>query len=90
MQARDRIASPRAELMRSVDVDVTVRLARALADEFLRQAADPDEPLTMAERRGLLTIASAVDARITRWAGLPARSPEAQLIIDKALAAVLP
>ena len=75
--------------MRSVDADAVVRLARALADEFLRQAADPDEPLTMAERRGLLTIAAAVDAEVARWAGLEPRSAEAQAVIDKALAAVL-
>ena len=76
--------------MRQVDVAAVVRLSRALADEILRQAADPDEPLTMAERRGLLTLATAVDRRVTLWAGLEPRSPEAQAVIDAALAAVLP
>ena len=76
--------------MRQFDVDAVVRLARACADELWRQAADPDEHLTIAERRGLLTIAAAVDREVTRWAGLEPRSPEEQAIIDKALAAVLP
>lgn len=68
---------------RQVDVDAVVRLARGCADEFWRQAADPDEHLTFAERRGLLTIASAVDREVSRWAGLEPRSVEAKAVIDK-------
>lgn len=76
--------------MRSCDIDAAVAAARFAADQLLAEAADPDEHLTMAERRGLLTIAAAVDRAVTKWAGLEPRSPEAQAIIDRALAAVLP
>ena len=76
--------------LRSVDVAAAVRLARGCADDLWREAADPAVDLTTGERRGLLTIAAAVDRRVTLWAGLEPRSPEAQAVIDTALAAVLP
>ena len=76
--------------MRSVDVDAAVRLARGCADDLWREAADPAVDLTRAERRGLLALAAAVDRAATLWAGLEPRSPEAQAVIDKALAALLP
>ncbi len=56
--------------MRPADVNAAFRLARGCADELWRAAADPDEPLTLAERRGLVTIAAAVDREVARWAGL--------------------
>ncbi len=76
--------------MRQVDIDAVVRLARGAADELLRQASDPAADLTRAERRALVMIASAVDAEVMRRAGLEPRSAEAQAIIDRALATVLP
>ena len=76
--------------MRQVDVDAAVRLARAAADDLWREAADPAVDLNRAERRGLLALAGAIDREVSRWAGLPARSAEAQRIIDRALAAILP
>ena len=57
---------------RQIDVDAAVRLARAAADEMLAASADPTADLTPAERRELVTIAVAVDAKVVRWAGLPA------------------
>ena len=78
--------------MRPVDVDAVVRLARAAADELVYRAEDsgPEVDVTRAERRGLVTIAVAVDAAVSRWAGLKPRSAEAQAVIDRALQAVLP
>ena len=76
--------------MRSVDVEAVVRLARGLADDLWREAADPAVDLTRAERRALLTIAATVDVRVAVWTGLEPRSAEAQAIIDRVLAAVLP
>ncbi len=77
-------------MMRAVDIDAAVRLARGCADELLYHAADPTEPFTLTERRALLAIAAAIDREVSRWAGLEPRSAEAQAVIDAALAAVLP
>ena len=76
--------------LRQIDIDAAVAAARFAADQLLAEAVNPEADLTPADWRGLLTIARAVDAQAAVWAGLPARTPEAQRIIDQALAAVLP
>ena len=76
--------------MRQADVDFVVAAARFAADQLLAEAADPGADLSQAERRSLVTIAVAVDRVVAQRAGLPARSAEAQAIIDRALTAVLP
>ena len=81
--ALERATSP-ADLHRVLD------LAQAVAAELAAAAVDPAADLTQAERCGLVTIAAAVQREVTRWAGLEPRSAEAQAIIDRALAVVLP
>ena len=79
--------------MRAVDIDAVVRLARGCADELVFRAEDPgpDLDLSQAERRALLVIAVAVDRVVAQWAGLPARSVEAEAVLMRAmLAALLP
>ncbi len=76
--------------MRSVDLGQALCLARDIAAELRTAAADSAIELSCADRLALITIAAAVDRRVTLWAGIEPRSPEAQAVIDAALAAVLP
>ena len=90
MPLSGRRKTSRDQSVRPSDVNAVVRLARAAADELVFRAEDPTEPLTLIERRAFLAIAAAVDRAVSRWAGLKPCSADAQAVIDKALAAVLP
>ena len=67
-------------MTRRDEIDLVTAVARFVADEALAEAADPAADLLLAERRGLVLIAAAVDAEVSRRAGIEPRSSEEQTV----------
>ena len=76
--------------MRSCDTRQVSDIIQAVAAELAVEAVDPAADLTMRERRALVALSLAVEAQAARAVGIEPRSAEAQAIVDRALAAVLP
>ena len=76
--------------MRETDLRQILELAQTVAAELVAEAVDPAADLTMVERRALLRLSLAVEAQAARAVRIEPRTAEDEVVLMRAIMAVLP
>ncbi len=76
--------------MRYVDLGQALTMFRHIATELRAAAADPAMDLSRIDRMALLDLSLAIEAAVDRALGVAPLSAEAQMVLARAVVAVVP